>query len=83
MIRAMTTTVTSTTVSSATFLGLGAVIALIVVLLLIGFLISKEIMTSVLDDRAPGVSRVLNVGVIPLGLVFGAIIITKLLPVFG
>lgn len=79
----MTTTVTTTTTASVTTLGLGAIVALIVVLLLIGLLISKEIMTSVLDERASGVSRVLNVGVIPLALVFGFIIITKLLPVFG
>ena len=79
----MTTTVTTTTVSSVTILDLGAVIALVVVVLLIGLLISKEIMASVLDERAPAVSRVLNVGVIPLMLVFAFIIATKLLPVFG
>jgi hypothetical protein len=79
----MTTTVTTTTISSVTILGLGAVIALVVVLLLIGLLISKEIMASVLDERAPAASRVLNVGVVPLILVFGIIIATKLLPIFG
>jgi hypothetical protein len=83
IIQGMTTTVTTTTISSVTMLGLGAIIALVVVLLLIGFLISKEIMSSVLDERAPAASRVLNVGAVPLFLVFGVIIATKLLPIFG
>ena len=79
----MSTTVTTTTITSVTMLDLAAVITLVVVLLLIGTLISKEIMSSVLDKRAPAVSRVLNVAAIPLMLVFGFIIATKLLPVFG
>lgn len=83
MMAIMVTTVTTTTIASVSILGLGAVIALVVVLLLIGMLIAKEIMSSVLDERAPAVGRVLNVGVVPLFLVFGFIILTKLLPVFG
>ncbi|HET7056120.1 MAG TPA: hypothetical protein VFI12_06630 [Thermomicrobiales bacterium] len=79
----MTTTVTTTTIASESIIGVGAVIALVVVLLLIGFLIAKEIMSSVLDDRAPAVGRILNVGAIPLVLVFSFIIVTKLLPIFG
>jgi hypothetical protein len=79
----MTTTVTTTTIASDSVIGVGAVIALVVVLLLIGFLISKEIMSSVLDERAPAVGRMLNVGAVPLVLVFGFIIATKLLPVFN
>jgi hypothetical protein len=79
----MTTTVTTTTIASDSVVGVGAVIALVVVLLLIGFLISKEIMSSVLDERAPAVGRMLNVGAVPLVLVFGFIIATKLLPVFN
>jgi hypothetical protein len=83
MMCCMTTTVTTTTITSVTMFGLGAIIALVVVLLLIGFLISKEVMSSVLDERAPSVSRVLNVGVIPLIMVFGFIIATKLFPIFS
>jgi len=83
MIRHMTTTVTTTTIASESMISVGAVIALVVVLLLIGFLIAKEIMSSVLDDRAPAVGRILNVGAIPLVLVFSFIIVTKLLPIFG
>ena len=79
----MTTTVTTTTIAGETMIGVGAVIALVVVLLLIGFLISKEIMSSVLDDRAPAVGRILNVGAVPLILVFSFIIATKLFPIFG
>jgi hypothetical protein len=40
-------------------------------------------MSSVLDDRAPAVGRMLNVGAVPLILVFSFIIATKLLPFFG
>ena len=83
MIRPMTTTVTTTTIASETMIGIGAVIALVVVLLLIGFLISKEIMSSVQDERAPAVGRMLNVGAVPLILVFSFIIATKLFPIFG
>jgi hypothetical protein len=79
----MTTTVTTTTIATETMISVGAVVALVVVLLLIGFLIGKEIMSSVPDERAATVGRILNVGAIPLILVFGFIIATKLVPIFG
>jgi hypothetical protein len=79
----MTTTVTTTTITAVANLGVGAAIALVVVLLLIGFLVAKEIMTSVLDDRARAASRALGVGVVPLLIVFAVIVATKLLPFFG
>jgi hypothetical protein len=79
----MSTTVTTTTINSASLLNLGAVIALVVVILLIASLITKEIMSSVLDSRALSVNRVLSVAAIPLGLVFASILISKLIPVFG
>jgi hypothetical protein len=83
MIGAMTTTVTTTTIASSAALGVGAAIALVVVLLLIGFLVAKEIVTSVPEARARSVGRVLNVGAIPLLIVFAVIIATKLVPIFG
>jgi hypothetical protein len=79
----MTTTVTTTTIASSTVLGLGATIALVVVLLLIGFLVAKEIVTTVSEARARSVGRVLNVGAVPLLIVFAVIIATKLVPIFG
>ena len=79
----MTTTVTTTTIASEGVVAIGTVVALVIVLMLIGFLISKEIMSSVLDERAPAVGRLLNVGAIPMILVFAFIIATKLIPVFG
>jgi hypothetical protein len=79
----MTTTVTTATISTVTVLGLGAAIALIVVLLLIGFLVAKEIMTSVPDSHGQSANRVLNAGVIPFLIIFGVIIATKLVPAFG
>lgn len=83
MIGSMTTTVTTTTIASSTMLGLGATIALVVVLLLIGFLISKEIVTTVFEARSRAVGRILNVGAVPLLIVFAVIIATKLVPIFG
>lgn len=80
---AMTTTVTTTTIASVTTLGLGATIALVVVLLLIGFLISKEILTFTPDDRTQSAGRVFSVGVFPLLIAFGAIILTKLILMFS
>jgi hypothetical protein len=79
----MTTTVTTTTIASSTILGLGAAIALLVVLLLIGFMVAKEIVTSASEARARSVGRVLNVGVAPLLIIFAVIIATKLVPIFS
>ena len=79
----MSTTVTTTTITTVSMLDLAAIITLVVVLLLIATLITKEIMSSVLDKRAPAVGRLLNVAAVPLVLVFAFIIATKLLPVFG
>jgi hypothetical protein len=79
----MTTTVTTTTIASSTVLGLGATMALVVVVLLIGFLVAKEIVASVAEAHAHAVGRVLNVGAVPLLIVFAVIIATKLVPVFG
>jgi hypothetical protein len=83
MIGSMTTTVTTTTIAGSTVLGLGATIALVVVLLLIGFLVAKEIATSVPEASARSVGRVLNVGAVPLLIVFAVIIATKLVPIFS
>jgi hypothetical protein len=79
----MTTTVTTATISTVTVLGFGATIALFVVLLLIGFLVAKEITTSVPDDRAAAVGRIMNVGAIPLLIAFAVILVTRLAIVFG
>lgn len=79
----MTTTVTTTTITTVSLLDLTAIVSLVLVLLLIGTLIAKEIMSSVSDRRAGAVARVLDVAAVPLVLVFGIIIITKLLPSFS
>jgi hypothetical protein len=79
----MTTTVTTTTITTATTVGVGAAIVLVVVLLLIGFLMAKEITTSVNGGRAQSAGRVLSVGIVPLLIAFATIVASKLLPMFG
>src|SRR5262245_57866810 len=81
MIVPMSTTVT-TTISNVTAMKFGATIALVVIVLVVGFLFAKETMSSVPDSGAGAVGRLLNVGAIPLLIAFLAIILMKLLPMF-
>jgi hypothetical protein len=59
-------------------MGYGATITLVVILLLVGFLLVKETMSSVPDNRAHAVGRLLNVGAVPLLIAFAAIVLMKL-----
>jgi hypothetical protein len=77
----MTTMISTTTIAGTS--SAGATLAFVVVLLLIGFLVPREIMASVPDERARAAGRVLGVGGIPLLITFFAIVAAKLLPIFG
>jgi len=78
----MISTVTTTTVVALTSIpGLAASLGLIAVLVLISFLVTKELASA---DERPGLlrlSQVLNIAIIPLLLVFVAIVASRVVAV--
>ena len=74
----MISTVTTTTVSTITLAtGLGASLGLIAVLVLIGFLVTKELAGADDHPRLQLLSRQLTVAIVPLLMVFTAIVIAR------
>ncbi len=70
----MVSTVTSTTVTTVTLLGVSALLGLAAVLMLIGYLVIKELLDASPVDRLRRIGRRLNVAVLPLLLVFAFIV---------
>lgn len=70
----MVSTVTSTTVTTVTLFGITALLGLAAVLMLIGYLIAREMLSASPNHRLQLVARRLDVAVVPLLLVFGAIV---------
>jgi hypothetical protein len=58
----------------------GAASAFILAVLLVGFLIAKEIVTSAIDPRSQVAAHILDVALAPLCLVFIATLVLGLLP---
>jgi hypothetical protein len=78
----MISTVTTTTVSTiTTAVGIAASLGLMAVLTLIAFLVAKELAGADGRPRLQALGRALNVGIIPLLLVFGAITAAKVVEV--
>jgi H+/Cl- antiporter ClcA len=78
----MISTVTTTTVSTiTTAVGIAASLGLMAVLTLIAFLVVKELAGADSRPRLRALGRALNVGIIPLLLVFGAIAAAKVVEV--
>jgi hypothetical protein len=78
----MISTVTTTTVSTVTTaVGIAASLGLMAVLTLIAFLVAKELADVDGRPRLRVLGRVLNVGIIPLLLVSGAIAAAKVVEV--
>lgn len=78
----MISTVTTTTVSTiTTAVGIAASLGLMAVLTLIAFLVAKELAGADSRPRLQALGRALNVGIIPLLLVFGAIAAAKVVEV--
>jgi hypothetical protein len=74
----MVSTVTTTTVSTVTSaVGLAASLGLIAVLILISFLVAKELAGATDHPRLQRLSRFLNVAIIPLLMVFTTIVGVK------
>ena len=78
----MISTVTTTTVSTiTTAVGIAASLGLMAVLTLIAFLVVKELTGADTRPRLRALGRALNVGIIPLLLVFAAIAAAKVVEV--
>ncbi len=70
----MVSTVTSTTVTTVTLFGISALLGLAAVLMLIGYLVAKELLDSSPNQRLRLIGRRLSVAVVPLILVFAVIV---------
>lgn len=86
---ATVTTTTTTTVTTAASATLAAGLGLLATLTLIAFLVAKELAGAGIESSGSAgavtmsraIDRVLNVAIIPLLIVFGAIVIAKVLAV--
>jgi hypothetical protein len=79
----MVSTVTSTTVTTVTLLGLTAVLGLAAVLMLISYLAARELLDASGHRRLRLLARRLNVAVVPLLVVFAVIAATKVAEVLN
>lgn len=70
----MVSTVTSTTVTTVTLFGISALLGLAAVLMLVSYLVAREMLTSSTSHRLQAVSRRLNVAIVPLVLVFATLV---------
>lgn len=78
----MSSTVTSVTVSTiSSAVGLAVGLGLIAVLTLIGFLVLKELTSAGDHPRLRLLSRLLNVAIIPLFVVFVSVVVARALEV--
>ena len=70
----MVSTVTSTTVTTVTLFGISALLGLAGVIMLITYLAAKEVLEASSHRRLRLLARRLNVAVVPLLLVFAAVV---------
>jgi hypothetical protein len=75
----MITSVTTTVVSIVSTVSLAGPLALVGVLTLLALLIQKELAAASGSRSAVVLSRVLNIGIIPLWLVFVVIVVVKII----
>ncbi len=74
----MVSTVTTTTVTTVTLFGITALLGLAAVLMLTSYLVAKEMLSASFSPRLQMISRRLNIAIVPLILVFAAILGDKL-----
>jgi hypothetical protein len=74
----MITTVTTTTTIAILNTAVAASLALTAILALIGLLVQKELISGLLGERAKRLSRVLNIAIVPLGIIFLITIAVKI-----
>ncbi len=82
----MITTVTTSTVTTVTAIaamGLTAAVTVAAIASLIAFLTTKEVSGAAHSGSHLRIARFVNIGVVPLIIVFGVIVIAKILEVIG
>ncbi len=79
----MVSTVTTTTVTTVTLLGLTALLGLAAALMLIGYLVARELLEASDNRRLRTLARRLNVAIVPLLVVFITIVATRAADVWG
>jgi hypothetical protein len=70
----MVSTVTSTTVTTVTLFGISALLGLAAALMLIGYLVARELLNASSSERLRLLGRRLNIAIVPLLLVFATIV---------
>jgi hypothetical protein len=75
----MITTVTTTTVTTVTTVALAGSLGVFLVITLMVCMIKKEIFASSANERARNISKVLNVAIIPLLVVFVLLAVERLM----
>jgi cytochrome bd-type quinol oxidase subunit 2 len=75
--------VTTTTVSTVTVYTLAGSLALIGILAMAALLISKDVTATATSERAQRINRALNIALIPLMIVFGIVVIAKVMEIIG
>ena len=79
----MISTVTVSSVTTVSALGVSAALGVLAVVALIAFLAAKELLSASPSSRFKLLGRSLNVGIVPLIMVFGVIAITKIVEVLS
>jgi len=79
----MISTITMTTLTMATNIVMFAYLGFMTTISLILFLASKEIIITIPEEWAVVMSRVLNVGIVPLLLVFAFTVVMRVIEVLG
>jgi len=79
----MVSTVTSTTVTTVTLFGITALLGIAAVLMLISYLVVKEMLSASASQRLQLIARRLNAAIVPLLLVFATIVGAKVADVLG
>jgi hypothetical protein len=74
----MISTVTTSTVSTITTAALAGSVALIGILVLLVLLVQKELSSAAFDTRFKALSKVLNIGIIPLMIAFVMIVVSRI-----
>ena len=75
------TTSTITTVTTMAAMGLTVAIGVAAVVSLVIFLTTKELASTTHSNSSLRVAKFINVGILPLAIAFGAILITKILEI--
>jgi hypothetical protein len=77
----MISTVTTSTVSLLALSTIAGSLALIAIIVLIILLVQKELASSATGSRPKTMSRLLNIGIIPLLIAFALIVVSRVMDV--